>query len=194
MNVVRARERANSAIRRATASRSDRVFHYTTIPGMYGIVTSRTVWCSESGCLNDPSEIVYGHRVIEEVLDGHVDTSLTDFAARWRFEFYVASFTESEDSLTQWRAYSHDGIGVALRFKVSSLAGEYSGYNRLFGRVLYSHTRQRRLAQRVLDCYLPFLHGRLSAHDRSEARGQMLTQLTMLSAFFKEHPYGPENE
>lgn len=195
MDSVTARERAAGIIRRSTALRHGHVFHYTTIPALHGILTSKEIWCSDVRFMNDPDEIAYGRDMVESVAAPRLGRGrITAFLAKYAFEYYVASFTAASDSLSQWRAYSDDGVGVAMRFSARALADVCSAYNQLFARVVYGPARQRKIVERILDAYEPLLVFRSKSEAAGHARGDLLTLLAMLVATFKAHPYGPEGE
>jgi hypothetical protein len=45
-----------------------RLYHYTTIEGLKGILESEEIWATDVDYLNDGSEYVYAERFIEDVL------------------------------------------------------------------------------------------------------------------------------
>ena len=44
-----------------------KLFHYTSIDGLYGILTSKELWATDAEFLNDPLETQYARSVIAEV-------------------------------------------------------------------------------------------------------------------------------
>ncbi len=50
------------------------LYHYTSAAGLMGIVQNREIWATESNYLNDPTEVGFASRVLEDLL--------SDYAAR----------------------------------------------------------------------------------------------------------------
>ncbi len=110
----------------------DVLYHYTDAEGLKGIVESRTIWATHAGFLNDIAEIEHGKAIFKRdfypLLGGgfggregelwaammsHVDERLGHVA-------WISSFTELNDDLSQWRAYSRRG-GYAVGFSLADL-------------------------------------------------------------------------
>ncbi|MGZ8211472.1 MAG: DUF2971 domain-containing protein [Burkholderiales bacterium] len=102
------------------------LFHYTTIGGAYGIVTSEALWMTKINYLNDTSELEIGiatfHRVLDDLLQQPAPTDETELLTQvksglGRFaasNICIASFCEHGDLLSQWRWYGEGGRGVSL--------------------------------------------------------------------------------
>jgi hypothetical protein len=104
-------------------------WHYTDLGGLEGILSSNVLWATESGGLNDPSEVV---RAAESLLKewkasldqlkphapiGEADTwlrKITDEVAGRRFFFVSACF--DGDKLQHWKTYA-GGRGYAIELK-----------------------------------------------------------------------------
>jgi hypothetical protein len=101
------------------------IYHYTSLEGFHGIVESDDLWLTESAFMNDASEIEHGIELSQDVFESFVASgspiasvleSLTSVAAAQRPRINVACFSSARDSLSQWRAYSKNTVGVALGF------------------------------------------------------------------------------
>lgn len=118
---------------------ADFVYHYTSTAGLMGILSSKKVWLTDAGFLNDTEELTYGARrtavrlreqavkqkglTSQKNSDYVISTlqSIADSIERInepntaRFEFpSVACFSMSRDDLSQWRGYASDGYCVAF--------------------------------------------------------------------------------
>jgi hypothetical protein len=100
------------------------VYHYTTIEGLKGIVSTGSLFATEITFLNDSSELVYADQIIRKYT-ASADSSnlgrlllseLNETLDRGRVELYVSCFCDSGDLLSQWRAYANQGAGYALEF------------------------------------------------------------------------------
>jgi hypothetical protein len=124
------------------------LMHYTTADGLKGIVTSKTLWASHTGFLNDSEEVVgfLDNRlpmILKPELERHVSESvgydlldqlLKGFRAGFKEaqaqtqDHYVTSFCTASDEwvsqnglLSQWRGYGQDG-GYAIVFDTKGLS------------------------------------------------------------------------
>jgi hypothetical protein len=107
------------------ANRQD-LFHYTTLSGFLGIVESREIWLTDFRYLNDITELSLMLNEVAEQLKhepNRYGTAWDHYLKSWlKFESMggsflgVASFSQNDDDLDQWRGYGLGGRGVALRF------------------------------------------------------------------------------
>ncbi len=91
------------------------VYHYTSASGLYGIVSSGTLWGSNYSYLNDTSEITYGRELVHEVVHERVEAEESSFLNRIydrlastpleATDFYLTCFCQTPDRLSQWRGY-----------------------------------------------------------------------------------------
>jgi hypothetical protein len=103
------------------------VFHYTSIDGLLGITESASIWGTNILYLNDASEFSYAKNLLgtelkrfREDTSGFKKGTCFDEAAGYfffkileekinkllpseHFSFYVCSFSEESDLLSQWR-------------------------------------------------------------------------------------------
>lgn len=98
----------------------DRVFHYTDAGGLIGIVESGTLRATDFRFLNDESELNYAFDLARDVVatqygertDNALVIEFLNAASGDRptfyanIPYYLACFTELENSLSQWRAYA----------------------------------------------------------------------------------------
>src|ERR1700745_3305881 len=101
------------------------VFHYTSNAGLMGIIASRTVWASDIRYLNDAKDYAYAFEIFAEVFDNALSRwSITrrpflldareQLARIEGWQTFVASFSEVDDLLSQWRGYCPSGQGVSV--------------------------------------------------------------------------------
>ncbi len=110
-----------------------KLYHYTTLEGLRGILNSRSIWFTHTSTLNDPLELKYGKQLILDILnevtnnenEGNIKNLLrflSDTVNGFTImtnQTYVACFCESENLLSQWRSYAAQGGGynLGLRFQ-----------------------------------------------------------------------------
>jgi hypothetical protein len=144
------------------------VFHYTTIEGAYGILTSDAIWMTKARYLSDTSELEIAIVTFREMLNElalqarppdekellqAVHDGLDSFAAS---NICVTSFCEHGDLLSQWRWYGEGGRGVSVGVASAVLRGLASGEINLW-KCVYDVRAHRELlnalVDRLLDAY-----------------------------------------
>jgi hypothetical protein len=103
-------------------------WHYTTRQGLEGIISRNVIWATESGGLNDPSEVVRAGQSLLEAWDrsavGLKPEAPADEADQWlremtttvsRRRFFFVSSCYDGDKLQHWKSYA-GGRGYALEF------------------------------------------------------------------------------
>jgi hypothetical protein len=177
------------------------VYHYTSLAGFIGIAESRSIWMSDFSYLNDSRELIHGAALAKTAIDCIVaqatDTEVRTLFTAWKRNLdllpnrvCVASFSEDDDSLAQWRAYGPIAIGfdahsLALHVNQSSLH-----------RVEYQEAAQRKL----IDIYLHHLRNALTLDAGTERLDSVrdayhrTEQLLEVPAFLKNPAFRSENE
>jgi hypothetical protein len=102
------------------------VWHYTDRIGLEGILSSNTLWASDSTTMNDPTELHTGRRAVDEALsmakleprvaDGVREHLMFARTVMDRGMTFVLSASRDGDSLAQWRAYADGLKGYAIGF------------------------------------------------------------------------------
>lgn len=101
------------------------LYHYTSIAGLNGIISSRKVWASDCRYLNDQKELVHAVDLFLSRYDGDAKTILSSALLWQRLSraHCVFSLSRSPRVLSQWRAYGDDGRGAAIGFSRKYLMG-----------------------------------------------------------------------
>lgn len=113
-------------------SKTDKLVHYTNLDGLMGIIESGGFWLSDIRFLNDSEEYENGRIFVKnkveeflgfdefECLKEIFEGALEKLQLPLERTYYICSFSENEDSLEQWRAYSNGKEGLALIFSNKS--------------------------------------------------------------------------
>lgn len=132
----------------------NRLYHYTTLEGMRGIVETECIWLSDARYMNDASELEYAIGLIEDEVSAVIRGSdLQEIVPpEFRLEMYespvgakprpfIACFCEVDDLLSQWRGYGDLDASVAL--------GLQTPFRRpaQLRRVIYDEQQQRELVR-----------------------------------------------
>jgi hypothetical protein len=116
------------------------LYHYTSLEGLLGIIESKSIWATNILYLNDASELNYSIKLLgEEINNVKEKISVDDknigkfgffnelienidiFISNSKVGFFVCSFSEENDLLSQWRGYCPGGIGFSIGFKLNEL-------------------------------------------------------------------------
>src|SRR6266404_3234533 len=115
----------------------EKLWHYTSIQGFQGIVTSKSIWATDLRFLNDREEFIHVRNLSNKIVDATPELDENGFPNR-RFlakavafafdsiladaglQVFVASFSAAEDQLGQWRGYSRGSSGVSLAFDLKA--------------------------------------------------------------------------
>jgi hypothetical protein len=116
----------------------EKLWHYTSVQGFQGIVTSKTIFATDVRFLNDRTEFIHAREIAAQVIDETSEYGENRFPAREyskkavslafdqglggeKIQIFVASFSQAEDQLSQWRGYSQGSSGVSLGFDLAAL-------------------------------------------------------------------------
>ncbi len=113
------------------------LYHYTSMDALLAIVASGRIRASHIRYLNDSSEVKWMWQAVVQQLERRKMSANTREHAemlaqvldkvenrRHRGEF-VASFSESGDDLSQWRAYCSTGPGISIGFHAAALQTQW---------------------------------------------------------------------
>lgn len=182
-------------------------FHYTSLAGLIGIVTSKAIWATDARFLNDPGETLYAAAVIREAVAETCRTwdkpvadcarSYADAASsineNWR-AFFV-SLSLHGDLLNQWIAYTPAGAGVSLGMDPEFLSSRPAGFE--LRRVLYHPEEQRHVIRELLNRHRePFATALSQAREPTvDTVGRFFGILLLMCLLtFKDPAYSHEHE
>ncbi|WP_082388276.1 DUF2971 domain-containing protein [Cobetia sp. UCD-24C] len=142
----------------------DKVYHYTSQAGLIGMLSSGAVWCTNSNYLNDSTEfsnLIDKARYVSGELYANEDYYET-FAWFVREElgslliedFYVSSFSECPDLLSQWRGYCPKGSGYCLGFDRKLIESYCINNNFRFEKCVYSNRAREAAIAELFDIAL----------------------------------------
>jgi len=111
-----------------------KLWHYTSVQGFQGIVESGSIYATDVRFLNDIEEFIHIRKLADELVENAPEFGDSQYPLRFNLKWavetifgsdflnpnsaqiFVASFTTSEDDLSQWRGYSHGTYGVSISF------------------------------------------------------------------------------
>ncbi|MBC2678907.1 DUF2971 domain-containing protein [Pseudomonas baltica] len=128
-----------------------RFYHYTSQVGLLGILSSKSIWCTNALFLNDPTEFKHAiqhgkqmaNRLYEDDYDERFGWQLRhELESTAADDLYVSSFSERPDLLSQWRGYCPGGNGYCLGFDREALEDYCAANGMRLEKCLYSHDDQ----------------------------------------------------
>ena len=157
------------ALRRAPPSH---LWHYTSADGLISILKSRQIWASHIAFLNDTTEIEHAvdyakhavsNRLNQKDLSPEDRRTLEEMASACGSaakRYYVASFSEDQDLLSQWRAYCPSGGGYSLGLSSEHLMAVALDQDFLLAPCIYDHESQYRIMREFAESFLGIYRSR----------------------------------
>jgi hypothetical protein len=145
------------------------LYHYTSINGLLGIIESKSIWAANVLYLNDASELNYSLELLKDEIHKFINgisnalshkhiffdrilQDIPEWITSQRFAFFVSSFSEEGDLLSQWRGYCPGGIGFSLGFQ-SNRISEWCSKQRncTLKPCIYDENKQRKELRILID-------------------------------------------
>lgn len=169
-----------------------RLYHYTTVDGVLGILRDRSIFGTHYRFLNDSLEITWGKQLVAKYIEEYIERAEEPIKVALRkfqgapieqyWDTYVACFCAEGNLLSQWRAYGKSG-GYALAFRGLDLGMTQLLPRRCLRRVIYDNTQQIWWVKLALDWFV----GRIEAIRRIEDRAQFSSALDQAAGLMWRH-------
>lgn len=118
------------------------VYQYTNIEALFnGIIVKNPIlnkeiclWASNCEYMNDPDEVRTGRKFIDKAFKLSLDKKRVSSSENKKIEeaikkdFFITSFSLSQDSLPMWEMYGRKGHGIALGFDKEILLNDFSDF------------------------------------------------------------------
>ena len=97
------------------------LYHYTSLDGFKGIVSSNNIWLSNSMKTNDYKEIKWITELLKDMYPKK-ETVISKFNEEYNkwisdyFRPHICCLSYNYDQLSQWRGYGNDGKGICIGF------------------------------------------------------------------------------
>jgi Protein of unknown function (DUF2971) len=187
------------------------LFHYTSSDGLIGILRARELWASNIAFLNDTKEVEHAvdcakNSIENKLRHGNLNSSevnvleeMLQYLGKAGKRYYVASFSEDGDLLSQWRAYCPPGGGYSLGVPSTQLISMAMAQGFTLAPCIYDHTKQYRVVSEFADFFL----AKFRAHAPTAADEAKLCKkiawefgqhLTRFGTIIKHHTFKEERE
>lgn len=144
----------------------NRIYHYTTVGGIKGILENNEFWVTKSDFLNDRLEFKYSLDILKEVAKLNIkNTDIKEKFIKYvvdEFErinndmngllagYYVLSFSKIQDSMLLWAEYS-DFMGYCIEFDFNKFKLVTEEKISWHGEVIYNKEKQIELVKEALE-------------------------------------------
>ena len=137
------------------------LYHYTTQAGFLGIIQSQSLWATDMRYLNDKREYLLAMELLSERVKSlavqsagsppalYLEKLQERLANIWSWQFFVVSFSEDGDLLSQWRGYGQGG-GYALGFRGDDLVARLQAQGWTLASCVYDSAQQVALIDQLL--------------------------------------------
>jgi hypothetical protein len=193
---------------------SGTLYHYTSLTGLEGILSSGSLWATDIRYLNDAAEMQHTAEIIRiEIAKrlelGSGNPKLLSQLKEWIFDrlenghmLFVSSFTANGNILSQWRGYCPHGKGVSLGFDAESICACASELSFQVGKCIYDYATQAELASQIISAIEDLAerfgeagkskrHPSQSYHDVFEA---VETDILRIASLLKHPSFREEDE
>ena len=189
---------------------ADLLYHYTSFSAFQKIIESKSIWATHVKYLNDSEEFSHAFSLAEKYIDEHLvnasqgDTTLgraikSSFSSR-PITACVASFSEESDALSQWRAYSHGGVGVCIGFRATlfqKIIEAHQDSSERLMQCIYEEKEKRLEIERLLREPIKTMHDGVwrSSNDRmAQCVSDLVVPLILNAPRFKHEAFKSEKE
>jgi hypothetical protein len=139
------------------------LYHYSSLAGVLGIVSSGELRASDIRYMNDSAELrhtldILRNYITERVIAGSDNPILLNELLEWLSHRIVsgpmvfgASFRANGNLLSQWRGYSSHGKGVSLGFNPAQIQACARRQQFQVGKCVYDPVEQRALMEQLVN-------------------------------------------
>lgn len=184
-----------------------KIYHYTDLNGLKGIIESGSLWATHFSFLNDSNELIHGLKCLENTINHledefppeilkYIRVSLAHFKEHRSPHVYNISFCLQPDLLSQWRGYGN-AQGICLEFDDTELLQnlELEQYLVFSNSVIYTKEDSTIEAREKILDFFRCLTEKVSPEANELFRMSMAAKLVYsLPPFFKNDGFEEEKE
>ena len=183
---------------------NETLYHYTSLPAAQNILEKRQMWASDLRSMNDPHELRYGKRLMEDRFRKARKGARNPARKLWleyvydqflklvanRSSSYSISLSAHPDLPHQWCDYAANGTGVALGWSIDS---DYP-LCPLKTWVIYDRSRQQEIVDGMIDRHLTYIDKQPSLYTAATAGLSLIRFLDVFLQTFKSQKWAREDE
>jgi hypothetical protein len=173
-----------------------KLYHYTTIKTLQGILENNELWLGNTASMNDKSEIIHflnglQNTVKKEVGDNNkCDEFFDKIYKRIENEYpYAMCFSQSEDDAAQWERYANAAKGICIVFNTSTLYDLFGTMPFILQKVYYSYDERTLYLFKILVDY--FKTGNIHEFKNTE---RLIDNIIITASSYKHSSFSSEKE
>jgi len=170
------------------------IYHYCAIDSVLPIIQSKALWMSDITKMNDPLEYSLGFTQLESVFSDIFPEHVNWLKYRNTMNSNMilsTSFSKQPDVLSQWRAYSSDGGGIAVGFCEKDILS-INQYTKAEA-VNYNENSIREIARELIVNH-PYNKSSFAMKGFNTTDLNLANKLSELATFYKSDFYEEEQE
>lgn len=177
------------------------LFHYTTQEGLLGIINTKSLWITSVRHLSDSTEFAYTVELVREKLNRKLRAEHGPFNDYYGsilgkldvlkdMTLFVGSFSEQGDLLSQWRAYTSNGIGFSIGFEYDYLKRLAEKQQLRIIRCVYEESKHADIVEKLINL------GTINVKDGESQAGEVVffTGLYQVAPALKHPSFSEERE
>jgi len=142
------------------------LFHYTSPDGLIGILKNKEIWATNAIFQNDEKEQKYAAEIAKDACYNIKNTSLREDEEAKKLvdelkkkagsaapRIYIASFSEEENLLSQWRAYCPNG-GYSIGFPSNQLHKMAIAQKFYLSKCIYDRNEQNKIVYEIIYSFI----------------------------------------
>lgn len=183
-----------------------KIYHYTKPDGLLGILKSKCIRATDYRFLNDKSELMIARELANDVLLSKLKNNeiAQEFYVTLKraidyldgMSFFIISFTEEPNLLSQWRAYANpQGYSIGIKYELGAYISTFLKEYSLFLKCIYSKKDQENIVKVAIE----------ALRDKWKQKGEDIEYLKKIerafvdfiavaSCFFKHEGFSEEKE
>lgn len=183
-----------------------KLFHYTSVDGLKGIIDSKSLWATKIQYLNDSKEFTHAIEIAQQIINSKKITSPDyikyleilerDLASTNRgANTFIFSFTEQPDQLSQWRGYcNYDGYSIGFNKDHIAEIGKKQKYKLI--KCIYDDTKKLEIIEKLINDAMSFYSVHKANKEIEEIARESLFfhNFLELGATIKHSSFVEENE
>ena len=188
-----------------------RLHHYTSGHGLLGIIGSSSIWATKIQYMNDSKEFAHAIELAgisirtrkaaqsNRRFSAFCDALIEHLERISGMPFYVACFSEVEDSLSQWRGYCPSGFGYSIGFDGDKLGEIAMPQGFSLRQCIYSRRDQDQAVSQWVDKTLASLTSSCPSTEEprsfcEKTAGVFLAEFIKFAPYMKDKAFSDEQE
>ncbi len=189
------------------------LYHYTTISGVKGIIDKKAIWGTEIDYLNDREEYKDFYRIYLEISNEFIEADSKwepllngvnntvsanlehDYFPGKNANYFVTSYSEVRDDLSQWRGYAKGGYQIGFAYDKMKDISNKDHATTLLCPCFYNKGEKKSLVESVLlYAYNLMLKSDMKPETINELSYAVIYSFAGLAPFCKNEKFASERE